>query len=110
MPKKKHFVDSVVGLCSVNVVGGRNSWDVKLTVVYSNGKEEVVTEGAVRSYREHFGGSTVWPGAGEKISALPMFNRDAARRERDRVLEHMNNGLPIYIQTENGVEAICRGL
>jgi hypothetical protein len=37
--QKKNFIDSITGLCSVDVVGERDSWNVMLTVTYRDKDE-----------------------------------------------------------------------
>jgi hypothetical protein len=112
--QKKHFIDSVTGICGVDVVGERDSWNVMLTVTYrdKDGTEKH-TDGAVRSYRGHFTSDQPAPGvcdnapSGPQLMYAPlMANRDVARHERDQVQMHMNGGLPVYIQLEYGIEAL----
>jgi hypothetical protein len=112
--QKKNFIDSVTGLCSVVVVGERDSWNVMLTVTYrdKDGTEKH-TDGAIRSYRGHFTSDQPAPGvcdntpSGPRLMYAPLMgNRDFARHERDQVLIHMNSGLPVYILSEFGVEAL----
>jgi len=105
--KPNAFVDNVIGLCGVHVTGGRDSWNVMLAVSYrdTDGTEKF-TEGAVRSSTLHFDQPSADQRASRNMYALIMGNREAARHERDQVLMAMNQGRPVYVQTETGVETI----
>jgi hypothetical protein len=103
---KKCFVNKIIGLCGVDVVGNRNAWDVMMTVVYRDGGKEKVTEGSVRSYPGYFNANGPWNSGDSVPTAAMIPNRDAARRERDNVLVHMNSGDPVFILTFVGIEAI----